>query len=70
MIRNARQYRITKAQSLKFEEALDSLRSRHGGDPLLLQLEGDALECQLDELRGQIEEYESFRSGTKQQGRG
>lgn len=63
MIRNERQYRITKTQAQKFEEALNGLMSRRDGDPLLLQLESDALESQLEELREQIEKYEGLRSG-------
>lgn len=64
MIRNERQYRITKTQAARFEEALCGLHTRRGGDPLLIQLESDALESQLSELKEQIEEYESLRSGT------
>ena len=63
MIKNERQYRITKAQADKFAEALSSLRSRQGSDPLLMQLESDALESQLDELRNQLENYERLQSG-------
>jgi len=63
MIKNERQYRITKAQAEKFAEALSSLRSRQGSDPLLMQLESDALESQLDELRNQLENYERLQSG-------
>ena len=63
MIKNERQYRITKAQADKFAEAMNSLRSRPGCDPLLMELESTAIESQLDELRNQIVNYERLQSG-------
>ncbi len=63
MIKNERQYRITKTEADKFAIALDKLRSRTDADPLLVELEGDALDSQLLELRLQLEEYENLRSG-------
>jgi transcriptional regulator with XRE-family HTH domain/Zn-dependent peptidase ImmA (M78 family) len=71
MIKNERQYRITKAQARKFEEALAHLRqSSENGElpevhPLLVQAQIDALQSQFDELREQLEEYESLRSGKR-----
>lgn len=63
MIKNERQYRITKSQADKFAEALRGLRLRQGSDPLLLQLESDAIESQLDELRSELENYERLQAG-------
>ena len=63
MDKNERLYRITEAQADSFADALSSLRSRRGSDPLLKQLESDALESQLDELRNQLENYERLQSG-------
>lgn len=63
MIKNERQYRITKAQADKFADAISSLRSRQGGDSLLVQLESDAIQSQLDELRNQLKHYEQLQSG-------
>ncbi|MCL4204864.1 MAG: helix-turn-helix domain-containing protein [Pirellulaceae bacterium] len=63
MIKNERQYRITKAQVGKFERALNEVSSREGVDPLLAKLETDALRSQLEELQQQLEEYEALRSG-------
>lgn len=67
MIKNERQYRITKAQADKFEEALaralgpsDSNGNLH---PLILKAQQDALRSQLEELREQLEEYDALRSG-------
>jgi len=56
MIKNERQYRITKAQVGKFERALNEVSSREGIDPLLARLESDALRSQMDELQQHLEE--------------
>ncbi len=63
MIKNERQYRITKAQVAKFESALDEVPSRENVHPLLAQLEADALRSQMTELQHQLEEYEALSSG-------
>ena len=62
MIKNERQYLITKAQLEKFERALAEAETR-GGDALLRKMEADALRSQLEELREQVAEYESLKSG-------
>jgi len=68
MIRNERQYRITKSQIAKFEAALEEMaaRSRKDVDPRLRKLEEDALRSQLDELRDEAKQYEILRSGAGQ----
>jgi hypothetical protein len=63
MIRNERQYRITKAQANKFAQALVGLRAPPAKDKLLARLERDALRSQLGDLRRELEEYEVLRSG-------
>jgi hypothetical protein len=66
MIKNEREYRITKAQANKFEQALSQLAAPEGAaglHPLIQKAQGDALQSQLDELREQIAEYEALRSG-------
>jgi len=69
MIRNARQYRITKAQVNKLERALRRLAGdrREVGSvhPLLRKAEVAALKSQLEELQTEIEEYEGLRSGKR-----
>ena len=68
MIKNERQYRITKSQIAKFEAALEELSTRSGApaDVRLRKLEEDALRSQLDELRDEVEQYERLRSGRRE----
>ncbi len=64
MITNERQYRITKAEVARFEQAL--ARSADQGaeiHPILKQAMREGLESQLEELREQVAEYEALRSG-------
>lgn len=66
MIKNQRQYRITKAQADRFEQALSRLSAPAQDrqvDPLLRQLQQDALQSQLDELREELAEYDAVRAG-------
>jgi transcriptional regulator with XRE-family HTH domain/Zn-dependent peptidase ImmA (M78 family) len=67
MIKNERQYRITKAQIAKFSDALDRLSGSPPNDlsvhPLLRKAERDALESQFTELRAQVREYEALKEG-------
>jgi ribosome-binding protein aMBF1 (putative translation factor) len=64
MIKNERQYRITKAQAQKFEQALAQLagcsEEMKPENLLLWQAQKSALESQLDDLRQEIEEYEAL----------
>lgn len=66
MITNERQYRITRAQLKKFEEALADQRKRGAGadvDPRIHAAMGGALKSEADELRRQLREYEDLREG-------
>ena len=67
MIKNERQYRITKAQAQRFSQALDSLRDRlgeaQGIHPLLVKAQEDALSSQLVDLQSELREYESLKAG-------
>lgn len=70
MIKNERQYRITKAQAERFEHALTQLAERPEGvgaeeNPLVRKLEVDALRSQLADLTAELEEYEALRSGRR-----
>lgn len=68
MIKNDRQYRITKAMAAKFEESLKTLDSGKiqpapGVDPIIQRAERDALKSQLDDLRSELREYEELATG-------
>jgi ribosome-binding protein aMBF1 (putative translation factor) len=66
MIRNEREYRITKAQAAKFERALSQLSTSGEGaqlHPLVQKAQRDAVQSQLEELKEQIAEYEALRTG-------
>lgn len=65
MIKNQRQYRITKNKAERFVEALEEFRvkiaERTDVDRRLLLAERKAMEAQLRELRCELEEYERLR---------
>ncbi len=67
MIKNERQYRITKAQAAKFEAALESFLAQSAGDkmvqPRLLEAQADALRSQLESLQRELREYEEVKAG-------
>ncbi len=66
MIKNERQYRITKAQVSRFENALRETSTRQSGEAkpsLIEKAQTDALSSQLADLKAQIAEYEALRSG-------
>ena len=67
MIKNERQYRITKAQAEKFASALENLHQRLQDEtqlnPLLIKLQEDALRSQLVDLEAELREYESLKAG-------
>jgi ribosome-binding protein aMBF1 (putative translation factor) len=65
MIKNERQYRITKAQAEKFSRALEEASANGGGSPLR-RLGQDAIRSQLHDLEQELREYESLRSGKEQ----
>ena len=67
MIKNERQYRITKAQAEKFERALQQFVAEAREDrkthPKLLRAQEDALRSQLADLQRELQEYEELQSG-------
>ncbi len=67
MIKNERQYRITKAQAEKFLLALRNLRAdtddRYALHPRLRQLQEEALKSQLVDLEEELREYEDLKEG-------
>ena len=67
MIKNERQYRITRTQAERFARTLDGLRSRpEGADgvhPVIAQAQVDAVSSQLADLEAELREYEAVREG-------
>ena len=67
MIKNERQYKITRAQAARFSNALESLRQRADTDdslhPLIVKAQEDALSSQLEDLDAELREYESLKAG-------
>lgn len=65
MIKNERQYRITKAEAEKFKGSLDGWDPTPpaGVDPIVHAAQKSALESQLGDLRRAVEEYEALRAG-------
>ena len=65
MIKNERQYKITKTQIATFEAALATLAATNSGNVRLRKVEADALQSQLDELRDEVKQFERLRSGDR-----
>ena len=66
MIKNEKQYRITKAQARRFAEALGELARQERPSnitPRLWRAQRDAAESQLQELQEQIDAYERLHVG-------
>ena len=67
MIKNERQYKITRAQAARFSNALESLRQRPDSEsvlhPLIVKAQEDALSSQLADLESELSEYESLKAG-------
>lgn len=67
MIKNERQYRITKAQADKFAEAINRAeKAPSSANPLIVKASRAALASQLADLHADIQEYELLRSGDVQ----
>ena len=67
MIKNERQYRVTRAQAERFFEALYDLDHQESDtvseDPLFAKAKRDALTSQLADLQAQLREYEDLIAG-------
>ena len=67
MIKNERQYRITKNQAERFSQTLASLRQRSGETegvhPVIAKARENAVRSQLADLEEQLREYESLKAG-------
>lgn len=67
MIKNERQYRITKAQIEKFEASLAELATHSDPEihPLLREAEVSGIRSQLEDLRQEVAEYEALLAGER-----
>jgi ribosome-binding protein aMBF1 (putative translation factor) len=66
VITNERQYRITKSEARKFEQAIAVARGREPSsdvDPRLHQAMIESLESELAILRDDLERYEALKAG-------
>ncbi|MYI98033.1 MAG: hypothetical protein F4104_00025, partial [Gemmatimonadetes bacterium] len=63
MIKNERQYLITKAQFSRFVRTLEGLSEEVGVHPLILKAQNDAVRSQLCDLEADLREYESLKAG-------
>ena len=67
MIKNERQYRITKAQADKLHSALKSFSAQSTNDrtthPRLIKAQKDAMRSQLESLRRELREFEGLKAG-------
>ena len=63
MIKNERQYRIPKAEVQRFKESLaqlDQLDAEKKENPILWQMQRDAINSQLTDLREELKDYETL----------
>ncbi len=68
MIKNERQYRITRNQARRFSQTLAKFESgsaklADGTHPLIAKAHEDAIRSQLNDLEAELQEYEGLRSG-------
>ena len=63
MIKNERQYRLTKAQANRFSQTLQSLDESDGVHPLIVKAQREALSSQIVDIEGELREYEARLEG-------
>ena len=64
MIKNERQYRITKSQAEKFADAIRRVeKAPSSANPFVVKASREALKSQLADLHSEIEEYERLLTG-------
>lgn len=63
MIKNDRQYRITRAQVERFQSALGGLTKNNDIHPAIQQAQRASVESQLAELKHELQMYEALRTG-------
>lgn len=66
VIKNEQQFRITKAQVRRFQDAIDELASQERPaniSPRLWEAQRQAARSQMEELQEQVEAYERLQAG-------
>ena len=63
MIKNERQYLITKAQIARFVRTLESLGGDQGVHEVIHKAQRDAVLSQISDMKAEIHEYESLKAG-------
>jgi ribosome-binding protein aMBF1 (putative translation factor) len=63
MIKNERQYLITKAQIARFVRTLESLSGDQGVHEVIHKAQRDAVRSQISDMKAEIQEYESLKAG-------
>ncbi len=63
MIANDRQYQQTRKKATELERLLAAVEDGTAGDDGFRDLQADALQSQLDDLRVELAEYDELRSG-------
>ena len=67
MIKNERQYRITRAQAARFAQTLEDLQKRDGSPegvhPRIARAQEEAVASQLADLEEELREYEQVKAG-------
>ena len=65
MIKNERQYRLTKAQANRFSQAFRNLGAADGVHPLIVKAQREALSSQIVDLEDELCEYKSLKTEEK-----
>ena len=60
MLKDERQYWLTKAQANRFSQTLRSLGEDDGVHPLIVKAQREALSSQIADLEGELLQYESL----------
>ena len=65
MIKNRKQYLTSKKELKKFKDVLDLLSGQEPSDihPLLIKAQSDSIKSQIEELEGEISEFERLSQG-------
>ena len=64
MIKNERQFKVTRTQLDRFRQALEDLEAQPQGNAIRRRLELDTARSQVAELQHQLDEYAGLRDGT------